>query len=147
MAMHRTGTRQEWRAARVELLQAEKEHTRRGDDLARRRADVLEAERNLANDAREHDLLLWVLEQHRDRPGELRGSCGARVSSIHDDATLEPAAVEVRDEARKRAEQRRLARAGRAEEEHDLARLDREGHVPKGGSRARIREGHVLGAR
>ena len=37
MATHRTGSRKEWLAARLELLQAEKEHTRRGDELARRR--------------------------------------------------------------------------------------------------------------
>jgi predicted dithiol-disulfide oxidoreductase (DUF899 family) len=35
--MHRTGTREEWRAARLELLAAEKEHTRRSDELARQR--------------------------------------------------------------------------------------------------------------
>ena len=34
---HRTGTRKEWLAARLELLEAEKEHTRRSDELARRR--------------------------------------------------------------------------------------------------------------
>jgi predicted dithiol-disulfide oxidoreductase (DUF899 family) len=33
----RTGTRKEWLAQRLELLKAEKEHTRRGDELARRR--------------------------------------------------------------------------------------------------------------
>ena len=34
---HTTGTRQEWLAARLELLQAEKELTRRSDELAERR--------------------------------------------------------------------------------------------------------------
>jgi predicted dithiol-disulfide oxidoreductase (DUF899 family) len=34
---HRTATREEWRAARLQLLQAEKELTRRSDELARRR--------------------------------------------------------------------------------------------------------------
>ena len=34
---HTTGTREEWLAARLELLEAEKELTRRGDELARRR--------------------------------------------------------------------------------------------------------------
>lgn len=34
---HKTGTREEWLAARVELLKAEKEHTRRGDALAEQR--------------------------------------------------------------------------------------------------------------
>ena len=40
MTKHRTGTREEWRAARLELLEAEKEHTRRGDELARRRQEL-----------------------------------------------------------------------------------------------------------
>jgi len=40
MTTHRTGTREEWRAARLELLAAEKEHTRRGDELARRRQEL-----------------------------------------------------------------------------------------------------------
>ena len=31
---HNTGTRQEWLAARLELLKAEKELTRRSDELA-----------------------------------------------------------------------------------------------------------------
>jgi predicted dithiol-disulfide oxidoreductase (DUF899 family) len=37
---HRTGTRDEWLAERRELLAAEKEHTRRGDELARRRREL-----------------------------------------------------------------------------------------------------------
>src|SRR5256886_15884592 len=37
MNTHKTGTRAEWLAARLELLDAEKELTRRGDELARRR--------------------------------------------------------------------------------------------------------------
>jgi predicted dithiol-disulfide oxidoreductase (DUF899 family) len=40
MTDHRTGTREEWLAARVELLKDEKEHTRRGDELARRRREL-----------------------------------------------------------------------------------------------------------
>jgi predicted dithiol-disulfide oxidoreductase (DUF899 family) len=40
MTKHRTGTRDEWLAARLELLKAEKEHTRRGDELAQRRQDL-----------------------------------------------------------------------------------------------------------
>ena len=35
MGAHTTGTREEWRKARIELLEAEKELTRRGDELAR----------------------------------------------------------------------------------------------------------------
>src|SRR3954462_4475790 len=37
MTMHLTGTHEEWLAARLELLEAEKEHTRRGDEIARQR--------------------------------------------------------------------------------------------------------------
>src|SRR5262249_3388584 len=37
MTKHETGTREEWLAARLELLEAEKELTRRSDELAHRR--------------------------------------------------------------------------------------------------------------
>jgi predicted dithiol-disulfide oxidoreductase (DUF899 family) len=40
MTEHPTGTRQEWLAARLELLEAEKEHTRRGDELTRQRQQL-----------------------------------------------------------------------------------------------------------
>jgi predicted dithiol-disulfide oxidoreductase (DUF899 family) len=40
MTDHKTGTREEWLAARLDLLQAEKELTRRSDEVARRRQDL-----------------------------------------------------------------------------------------------------------
>src|SRR4051794_2602967 len=40
MTMHKTGTREEWLAARLELLEAEKELTRRGDEVARQRQEL-----------------------------------------------------------------------------------------------------------
>ncbi|HEX7186398.1 MAG TPA: DUF899 domain-containing protein [Thermoanaerobaculia bacterium] len=40
MTTHRTGTREEWLAARLELLEVEKELTRRSDELARRRQEL-----------------------------------------------------------------------------------------------------------
>ena len=40
MTRHVTGTREEWLAARIELLEAEKELTRRGDALARQRQEL-----------------------------------------------------------------------------------------------------------
>jgi predicted dithiol-disulfide oxidoreductase (DUF899 family) len=40
MTEHATGTREEWLAARLELLEAEKELTRHGDELARRRREL-----------------------------------------------------------------------------------------------------------
>jgi len=40
MTKHRTGTRKEWLAERLQLLEAEKELTRRSDELARRRQEL-----------------------------------------------------------------------------------------------------------
>ena len=40
MTKHRIGTQKEWEAARDELLKDEKELTRRGDELARRRREL-----------------------------------------------------------------------------------------------------------
>ena len=40
MTQHRTGTRNEWLTARLDLLEAEKELTRRSDELARQRQDL-----------------------------------------------------------------------------------------------------------
>src|SRR5689334_6089418 len=40
MTTHATGTREEWLAARFDLLKAEKEHTHKGDELAQRRQEL-----------------------------------------------------------------------------------------------------------
>ncbi len=40
MTNHTMGTRAEWLAQRLELLEAEKEHTRRSDELTQRRQDL-----------------------------------------------------------------------------------------------------------
>ena len=40
MTQHKTGTREEWLEARLDLLKAEKEQTRRSDKLARRRQEL-----------------------------------------------------------------------------------------------------------
>src|SRR5205823_5006738 len=40
MTGHKVGTREEWLAARLQLLDAEKAHTRRGDELARQRQEL-----------------------------------------------------------------------------------------------------------
>src|ERR1700761_7068645 len=40
MTSHKMGTREEWLAARLELLKDEKELTRRGDELTRRRQEL-----------------------------------------------------------------------------------------------------------
>src|SRR5579859_7230958 len=40
MTAHKTGTREEWLKARLDLLKAEKELTHRSDELARRREEL-----------------------------------------------------------------------------------------------------------
>lgn len=40
MTTHKAGTRKEWLAARLQLLTAEKEHTRRAHELAQRRQQL-----------------------------------------------------------------------------------------------------------
>jgi len=40
MTEHRTGTREEWEAAREKLLEREKELTRLNDELARQRSEL-----------------------------------------------------------------------------------------------------------
>lgn len=40
MTDHRTGTREEWDAARAKLLEREKELTRQNDELARQRSEL-----------------------------------------------------------------------------------------------------------
>jgi predicted dithiol-disulfide oxidoreductase (DUF899 family) len=40
MTNHKVGTREEWQAAREDLLEREKEHTRMGDELARQRREL-----------------------------------------------------------------------------------------------------------
>ncbi len=40
MSMHKTATREEWLAAREQLLKREKEHTRLGEELARQRREL-----------------------------------------------------------------------------------------------------------
>ncbi len=109
-------------------------------DLARRRADVLEPERDLRLDAAEHDLVLGILEDGRDGAGELGGARAARVEARDLDAALEPAAVEVRDEPGERTQDRRLAGAGRPEQQQHLARLDRQRHVVEREPAVGIRE-------
>src|ERR671937_418054 len=40
MTDHKIGSREEWQAAREDLLRREKEHTRMGDELARQRREL-----------------------------------------------------------------------------------------------------------
>ena len=111
-----------------------------GPDLRRRDAEVLEPEGDLVRDDRHHDLVLGILEDRRDGAGELGRARATGVEPGDDDPALEAAAVEVRDEPGESAEQRRLARAGRAEERHDLSRLERQRDVAHRRRSRRVRE-------
>ncbi len=100
-------------------------------DRLRRRADVLERECDLGIDAPEDDLVLGVLEDRCNRSRQLCRTRAARIAARHLDPAFEPAAVEPRHEPRKCAHERRLARAGCAEQQHYFAALDLERDVAK----------------
>jgi predicted dithiol-disulfide oxidoreductase (DUF899 family) len=67
--VHQTGTRKEWLAARLELLQAEKEHTRRGDELAKQRRELpwIRMEKNYQFDTEEGKVSLAGLFKGRSQ--------------------------------------------------------------------------------
>ena len=109
-------------------------------DLGGRRAEVLEPESDLVRDDREDDLILRILEDRGDRSRQIGGSRGPRIQSRDDSSTREAAAVKMRDEARERPQQRRLAGSRRAEQRHDLARLELQRERPERVRRSRIRE-------
>jgi hypothetical protein len=107
-------------------------------DLVRGRAQVLEAEGDLVLDARHDDLVLRILEDRRHRASQLCGPRSSRVEAADLDRAGEAPAVEVRHEPGQRADERRLAGAGRAEHGDDLAGLDRQRHVDERSVRARV---------
>ena len=129
-------------ASRAELRDADCGERRvdTRQDRLRRRADVLERERDLGVDAPEDDLVLRVLEDRCDGSCELCRTRAARVAARHLDAALEAAAVEPRNEPGERTHERRLAGTGSAEEQHDFAALDLERDVAQRRRRFRIRE-------
>jgi len=69
MTDHRTGTRDEWLEARLELLDAEKEHTRRADELARRRQELpwVRLEKDYRFDTEDGDVSLADLFKGRSQ--------------------------------------------------------------------------------
>ena len=109
-------------------------------DLGRRHAEVLEPERDLVRGDRHHDLVLRILEDGRDRAGELGRARAAGVEPGDDDPAREAAAVEVRHEPGERAQQRRLAGARGAEERDDLPGLELERDAAQRRRRGRVGE-------
>ena len=78
-----------------------------------------------------------VLADDADDVGELARRMRARVATVDEHAAREVAAGEVRDQPVDRAEQRRLADARPADDEHELAFGDREVDVAEHGRGAR----------
>ncbi len=95
-------------------------------DLGRRQAGVLEPEGDLVRDPAHHRLVLGILEDGGDEPDQRGRRRLAGIEAPDRHAPGEDTAVEVRHEAGERAQERRLAAAGRAEEGDVLAVVDRE---------------------
>ena len=92
-------------------------------------AAALERERELGAHRAHHQLRLGVLEEHAGERAEARRPVLAGVEAGERDATGEMPAVEVRHEAAGGPQQRRLAVAGEAREQAELARLDLDADV------------------
>ena len=104
MPEHKTATREEWEAARVELLKREKELSRMGDDLARGRQalpwvrvekeyvfETDEAEKTLADlfDGRSQLLVYHFMFGYGDRVDERNPGCvGCTFVADHFDAVV-----------------------------------------------------------
>ncbi|WP_193212826.1 DUF899 domain-containing protein [Luteolibacter marinus] len=69
MKQHPIGSREEWLAARLELLKAEKEHTRLGDELARQRRNLpwVPVEKDYRFEGEQGELSLGDLFQGRSQ--------------------------------------------------------------------------------
>jgi hypothetical protein len=77
MTSHKVGTREEWLAARRELLEAEKEHTRRGDQAVAAQAPV---DRGARGDRSTPDLASWCSIRRGPHPGCSRRSSQTEAS-------------------------------------------------------------------
>ena len=95
-------------------------------NLRRRPGGALEREGDLAID-REHDRPgLGILEDDAGARAHLGGSCMTRIEPRDLAAPGETTTVEVRHEAAQHAQQRRLARAARSGQQHELACVELE---------------------
>jgi hypothetical protein len=114
-------------------------------DLGRVRGEVLQPERGLAIDPAEHDLGLRILEHEPGAAGDLAGAGHPRVESRGHHLAGELAPVEVGDQPERRAQQRRLAAARVAGEQHQLALGDLERHtVQRRRAAARVAVGDLV---
>jgi hypothetical protein len=99
--------------------------------LLERQQQVLRAEGHLVVHGAGDDLGVRVLEHHRDVRAQ-RGGVGVRgVDPARFDCARHRRWQRVRDQSVQREGERRLARTGRAEQQHDLAGSDVEGHIAR----------------
>ena len=99
-------------------------------------AAALERERELGAHGAHHELRLGVLEEHAREGAEPRRAVLARVEARERDAAGEAPAVEVRHEPAGGTQQRRLAVAGEARQQAELARGARRGSTSRSASRS-----------
>ena len=104
-------------------------------NLGRRRAEVLETKGDLVRDLGHHNLLLGVLKDARNRPGEVGRTRGPRVVAPELDGAAKSPTMEMRHEASEGSQERRLPGAGRPEERNQLSRLERQRHIDQGVAR------------
>ena len=93
-------------------------------DLVARDAEVLAAERDIVADARQHDLGVGILQHEPDAAPD-----AAAAPPVDRQRARALALVVAAEHSRERAQQRGLAGAGCAEQQHALPRLDREVEV------------------
>ena len=92
-------------------------------------AAVLQREGELMANGAEHDLRLGVLEEAARHRRDRRRPVLAGIEAADHRAAAEDAAVEVRHEAARGAQQRGLAAGRQPGENHELARLDDHRHI------------------
>ena len=122
----------------------------RSRDGAGRLAPLLQGQLELGPDTAHHHLGLGLLEDRSAHPGELAGPVLAHIEPADPQLSRNFAAVEVRDEAAERPQQRRLARAGGTGEHREGARLELEADVTQrrpGGLGIAVAEGVGHGQR
>ena len=103
------------------------------EDFGHRHPQILGSERDLVENRAGHELGVGVLEDHADAGAERGDGRRGRIDAVDQDPSSDHGGHGVGDEAVQREGQRRLARAARAEDQHDLARADVERH--SGGGR------------
>ena len=108
-----------------------------GGDRGWRMGDALQPERHLVAHPLGDQLRLGILEHQPGVAGQLARPVVARVQAVDHHAAGQLAAVEVRHQAERGPQQRRLAAARLADDQHQLARLDVQRDAVQRGLRGR----------